>query len=134
MDASPLSRQTVKARQARKNVEVWVRGVCFFFPSNSFTISSSFCGLLLFNLSQEIQGATFPAKKLCPDKMWQALRWLGRVPEFEASKFSRNGGHLWAGRERLVAINFLPIKYGRQWRWVGFPSFNDCAFADRCHF
>ncbi|WP_340104187.1 hypothetical protein [Rhodohalobacter sp. 8-1] len=27
--APPFSRQTVKARQARKNVEVWVRGIRF---------------------------------------------------------------------------------------------------------
>ena len=26
---SPLSHRTVKARQARKNVEVWVRVMCF---------------------------------------------------------------------------------------------------------
>jgi hypothetical protein len=37
-------------------------------------------------------------------------------------------------RQRLIAIKIWLVKYGRQWRWVGFPSFNDLAFVNRCHF
>jgi len=35
--------------------------------------------------------------------------------------------------QRLVAINMWLVKVGRKWRWSGFPSFTDVAFADRCH-
>ena len=34
---------------------------------------------------------------------------------------------------RLVAIKIYPVKYGRQWRWLNFPSFTDLAFAKMCH-
>ena len=36
--------------------------------------------------------------------------------------------------QRLVAIKIWSVKSGRKWRWVGFPSFRNLAFAERCHF
>ena len=36
--------------------------------------------------------------------------------------------------QRLIAIKIWSVKYGRKRRWVGFPSFNDLAFVNRCHF
>src|SRR6056297_2877525 len=50
--SAPVMRSIVKARQARKNVEVWVRVNCFFFTLNLLIVSSSVRSLLLFSLSQ----------------------------------------------------------------------------------
>jgi len=36
-------------------------------------------------------------------------------------------------RQRLIAIKIWSVKYGRKWRWVGYPSFTDLAFAEKCH-
>ena len=36
-------------------------------------------------------------------------------------------------QQRRVAIKIWPVKYGRKWRWVGYPSFTDLSFAEKCH-
>ena len=62
---APVMRGAVKARQACKNVEVWVRAICFSLLSKQSVVSSSFCGLLLFSLSQA-SGAPFACAKIFP--------------------------------------------------------------------
>ena len=49
---------SVKARQARKNLAVWVRGFRFCNVSDPPVISSSFRGLLLLKFSQEKRAPT----------------------------------------------------------------------------
>ena len=64
--SAPVMRGAVKARQARKNVEVWVRVICFFFPPHLFIVFSSFRGAASFLIFPSNRGRRELFLKLIP--------------------------------------------------------------------
>ena len=88
-------------------------------------------GLLLFNLSQA-KGApqTFP--KWFPSNGGRP-HFGGAVSQSSLRRGVSKRGTFVGSLQRLVAKEIYLVKFSRQWRWSGFSSFNDYAFAESCH-
>ena len=88
-------------------------------------------GLLLFNLSQTT-GAPQAFSKWFSSNVGRP-HFGGAVSQSSLRREVSKRRALVKSGQRLVAIKIWPVKFGRKWRWLHFPSFTDCAFADRCH-
>jgi len=58
----------------------------------------------------------------------------GLSPRVPGVVIVQKGGHLVVCGSGSSLQKILPVKSGRQWRWVGVPSFTDRAFAERNHY
>ena len=108
-----------------------MRASCFFFPPDSLVITSSFCGVLLLNLSQ-VTGAPSAFLKQISSNSGRPCVGLAESQSSGRRDFSKRRA-LVGSRQRLVAKKMCSVKVGRKSRWSGLPSFSDLAFAGRWH-